>query len=64
MNDPYAIADQPVRPGDKLLISITFPAHLDDSETCAAEIVLEDFLRSNSDTNWQPELYRVIRRKT
>lgn len=51
---------QLVRPGDRLLIAITFPPELDASESCHPDIVLEDFLGSRNDPAWNVEVYSVL----
>jgi len=49
-----------VRPGEKLLIAITFPEELDESESCHPDIVLEDFLGSRNDGSWQVEIHSIL----
>jgi len=52
-----------VRPGDKMLVAITFPSDLDESEACHPEILLEDFLEHPLDPLWQVELHSVLPRE-
>ena len=49
-----------VRPGERLLIAVTFPEELDESESCHPDIVLEDFLASRNDGSWQVEVYSIL----
>lgn len=49
-----------VRPGDRLLIAITFPDELDGDEACHPDIVLEDFLASRNDGSWQVEVHSIL----
>jgi hypothetical protein len=52
-----------VRPGDRLLIEITFPLELDELEACHADIVLEDFLASRTDEGWLVKVHSVVPRE-
>lgn len=45
-----------VRPGEKLLITITMPEDQDESEACHPQIVLGDFLASPLSPGWLPEV--------
>jgi hypothetical protein len=49
-----------VRPGERLLIAITFPEELDESEACHPDLVLEDFLGSRNDGSWQVEVHSIL----
>lgn len=49
-----------VRPGDRLLIAITFPEELDESDACHPDIVLADFLASRNDESWQVEVHSIL----
>lgn len=49
-----------VRPGDRLLVTITLQAELDESESCHPDIMLEDFLNSRNDKSWQVEVHSVL----
>jgi len=49
-----------VKPGETVLVAITFPAELDKSEACCAGIVLEDFLASRNAADWMPRVHSVL----
>jgi hypothetical protein len=57
---PPVVLDRLVRPGERLLISITFPEELDESESCHPDIVLEDFLESRNDGSWRVEIHSIL----
>jgi len=52
--------DRLVRPGERLLIAITFPEELDESESCHPDLVLEDFLASRNDGSSQVEVHSIL----
>jgi|Laugrespbdmm15dd_1035085.scaffolds.fasta_scaffold164147_2 hypothetical protein len=57
---PPVDLDRLVRPGERMLIAITFPEELDESESCHPDLVLEDFLASRNDGSWQVEVYSIL----
>jgi len=57
---PPVDLDRLVRPGERMLIAITFPEELDESESCHPDLVLEDFLGSRNDGSWQVEVYSIL----
>ena len=59
-NRSHPTLNRLVRPGERLLIAVTFPEELDESESCHPDIVLEDFLASRNDGSWQVEVYSIL----
>ena len=49
-----------VRPGERLLIAITLPEELDESDACHPDIILDDFLASRNDGSWKVEVYSIL----
>lgn len=57
---PPVDLDRLVRPGERLLVAITFPEELDESEACHPDLVLEDFLGSRNNGSWQVGVHSIL----